>query len=138
MFKISTKGDYGLLLLSAIAEKTNAGRAFVSLNEIAKERKLSLPYLSQIILPLKEAGLVKSKEGRDGGYCLAKAPREISLMQILEALEGPVAAVRCCGDKSAECGSKSSCNLKSTWQEANTVLVTFLGSKTLEDTLIHN
>lgn len=138
MFKISTKGDYGLLLLSAIAEKMQEGRAFVSLSEVAKERKLSLPYLSQIILPLKEAGLVKSKEGRDGGYCLSKAPHEITLMQILEALEGPVASVRCCSDKGAECGSKSCCSVKSTWQEANNMLVTFLGSKTLEDTITHH
>ncbi len=134
MFKISTKGDYGLLLLSALAEKMRAGRKFVSLKEISKERKLSLPYLSQIILPLKEAGLGLSKEGREGGYCLSKPPREISIMEILAVLEGPVAPVRCCGDRS-KCCNEARCPVKSTWQDAKSMLVKFLREKTLEDTL---
>ncbi len=135
MFKISTRGDYGLLLLSALAEKMKEGREFISLKEIAEAKKLSLPYLSQIVLPLKEAGLVKSKEGRDGGYTLARPAREITVMEILEVLEGPVSPVRCCSDKEKKCGSESSCNVKFTWQDAKSMLIQFLRTKTLEDTL---
>lgn len=135
MFKISTKGDYGLLLLSALAEKMKTGREFVSLKEIAKAKKLSPQYLSQIILPLKEAGLVKSKEGRDGGYALARPAREITVMEILETLEGPVTPVRCCGNEKAKCGSEPMCNVKFTWQSAKSLLIHFLRTKTLEDTL---
>lgn len=135
MFKISTRGDYGLLLLSALAEKMQEGREFISLKEVSEAKKLSLPYLSQIVLPLKEAGLVKSKEGRDGGYTLAKSPREITIMEILEVLEGPVSPVRCCSDKAKKCGSESACNVKFTWQDAKSMLVQFLRTKTLEDTL---
>lgn len=135
MFKISTKGDYGLLLLSALAEKTKEGREFVSLKEIAEAKKLSSQYLSQIILPLKEAGLVKSKEGRDGGYALARPAREITVMEILETLEGPVTPVRCCGNEKAKCGSEPMCNVKFTWQSAKSLLIHFLRTKTLEDTI---
>lgn len=135
MFKISTKGDYGLLLLSALAEKTKEGREFVSLKEVAEAKKLSISYLSQIIIPLKEAGLVKSKEGRDGGYALARPAREITVMEILETLEGPVTPVRCCGNEKAKCGSEPTCNVKFTWQSAKSLLIHFLRTKTLEDTL---
>lgn len=135
MFKVSTKGDYGLLLLSALAEKMREGKKFVALKEIAEAKKLSLSYLSQIIIPLKEAGLVTSKEGREGGYCLSRAAREITIMEILETLEGPVSPVRCCEDKGVKCESESSCNVKFTWQDAKSMLIQFLGSKTLEDTL---
>jgi Rrf2 family cysteine metabolism transcriptional repressor len=135
MFKISTKGDYGLLLLSALAEKMKEGREFVSLKEVAQAKKLSLPYLSQIVIPLKEARLVKSKEGREGGYALARPAREISIMEILEVLEGPVAPVRCCDKKKGKCGSEPYCQVKFTWQSAKSMLVYFLKTKTLEDTI---
>lgn len=135
MFKISTKGDYGLLFLSALAEKASKGRKFVSLNEIAKEKRLSLPYLSQIALPLREAGLIFSKEGKSGGYCLAKPANKITIMKILEALEGPVEPVKCCKLKSASCECESVCAMKSTWMDAKKILADFLKKKTLADTI---
>lgn len=135
MFKISTKGDYGLLLMSALAEKIKEGRTYVSLREIAVAKKLSPPYLSQIILPLKKAGLVKSKEGRDGGYALARPAEKITMMEVLEVLEGPVSPVRCCGNTKARCGSESHCQVKFAWREAKVLLAQFLKTKTLEDTL---
>lgn len=137
MFKISTKGDYGLLLMTALAQYYRSGRSFVSLKEVAEAKHLSLPYLSQIIVPLKQAGLVASKEGREGGYALAKAPNEISMMQVLEILEGPIAPVRCCNEQrgGCACGSAKYCNVKATWKQAQTMLAEFFKNKTLEDTL---
>ncbi len=135
MFKVSTKGDYGLLLLSGIAEKMNSGRKFVSLKEIADEKKLSLRYLSQIILPLKKAGFVKSREGRIGGYMLVKQPSKIRIIEILELLEGRLAPVRCCEKRTEKCGSAGKCNLKGMWMQAKFMLFQFLSKKTLEDLL---
>lgn len=135
MFKISTRGDYGLLLLSALAEQKRKGKKIVSLREIAGAKGLSLPYLSQIILPLKEAGFVESKEGRDGGYSLAREPQSISMMEVLEVLEGPVSPVRCCSDKTKKCGSEQNCGVKTTWQQAKKILTGFLKNRTLEDIL---
>lgn len=135
MFKVSTKGDYGLLLLTSLAEKMSEGKEYVSLKEIAEAKKLSLKYLSQIIVPLKEGGLVKSKEGRDGGYSLTRPAEKITLFEILELLEGPIAPVRCCDNKAGKCGSESYCNSKFTWQDARTLLTNFLKKRTLADTL---
>lgn len=137
MFKVSTKGDYGLLLLSALAEAYQNNTAFVALKEIAKVKNLSLSYISQIIIPLKNAGLVQSKEGHLGGYRLTKPPREITMMEILEALEGPITPVRCCDNKAGKCGSEAYCNVKFTWQDARALLSQFLRTKTLEDIIHH-
>jgi len=132
MFKISTKGDYGLLLLSALAKKAG-NNVYVSLGEIAKEQNLSLAYLSQIIAPLKRAGLVVSREGKTGGYKLAKPAGEITMMKVLETLEGPVIPVKCCNIKGAKCGIESQCAVKSTWLSAQKILNDFLKGKTLAD-----
>lgn len=137
MLKISTKGDYGLLLLSALAEKMKK-KKFVSLQEIAREKHMSLSYISQIILPIKKAGLVISKEGRGGGYSLAKSPSKITIMEILEILEGPIEPVRCCGNISGKCGSESYCTVKATWRSATSMLIDFLSKKTLEDAMRKN
>src|SRR3989344_1308713 len=126
MFKVSTKGDYGLLFLSALAQFMREGKKYVALKEISKAKHLSLPYLSQIASKLRAAGLVESKEGREGGYCLSRPAAEISLISILEALEGPVEPVRCCGNKAGKCGSEPYCNVKFTWQSAKTMMVHFL------------
>lgn len=133
MFKISTKGDYGLLLIASLAEKASSRKQFISLKEIAEEKKLSLKYISKIISLLKRAGLVESREGRDGGYRLKKPPEKITIMQILEALEGPLIPVRCCANKKNKCGSESFCNVKHTWQAAKILLMQFLSTKTLAD-----
>lgn len=138
MFKISTRGDYGLLLLSTLASKIQTGATFVSLREVAEEKKLPLPYLEQIVIPLKRAGLIESREGRDGGYRLARAPKEITMMEVLEVLEGPVEPVRCCGNEKGKCGSESYCNVKSSWQDAQSMLIQFFKNRTLEDTLPSN
>lgn len=124
------------MILAALAAREKQGHAFVSLSEIAQEKRLSPRYLSQIILPLKKAGLVKSKEGIGGGYCLAKKPEKISIIEILQILEGPLAIVPCCAIKSQNCPTKQcekGCATKSTWQQASMLLAQFLSNKTLKD-----
>lgn len=139
MFKISTKGDYGLLLLAELAQAQIKGKRFVSLQEIADAKKLSTRYLSQIITLLKRAGLVKSREGKLGGYTLAKKPSKITVMKILEVLEGPLFLVRCCDERikrrSKQCGSENFCQIKGLWMQAKFMLAKFLHEKTLKDLL---
>lgn len=134
MFHISTKGDYGLVLLSTLAAHQAQGKVKVSLREVAGEKKLPLKYLSEIAHDLKAAGIITSKEGRDGGYTLAKTPSEISLIDVLEALEGPVEPVKCCS-KEKNCTIQSSCGVKNTWKEATNMMREFLKNKTLADTI---
>jgi Rrf2 family protein len=93
MLKISRKGDYGLLLLTALAQAGE--KEVVSLRKIARERKMPYKFLSQIAPLLVEAGILGSKEGVGGGYFLARNPGSISVGEVLEVLEGPVTPVTC-------------------------------------------
>jgi Rrf2 family protein len=134
MFEISTKGDYGLLLLAELGRSEISGKKHISLKEIAEENGLSTRYLAEIAAILKKAGLVKSKEGKNGGYFLSKTPAKISVMEILEALEGPITPVPCCNKgKSSVCGRAARCGVRSTWLGAKLMLTQFLRKKTLAD-----
>lgn len=134
MFKISTKTDYGVLLMSTLAIKKLEGRQYVALDEIAREKKLPLKYLSQIISALKRSGLVESREGRSGGYKIALAPEKISILSIVEATEGAIEPVRCC-TRGKKCAAETHCTIKNTWKSAQGLLTTFLQERTLADTL---
>lgn len=84
--KVSTKGRYGLRALVDLA--CNSDDNHVSLVQIAERQNLSLNYLEQVFSTLRKAGIIHSLKGAQGGYCLAKPPVEISVGEVLRALEG--------------------------------------------------
>ncbi len=101
--KLSTKGRYGLRAVLDLA--INGKNEAVALSGIAERQDISISYLEQLIAKLKKAGIVNSIRGAQGGYILAKKPEEISVGDILRALEGDLNPVDC-----AEIiGSGSSC-----------------------------
>ena len=101
--KLSTKGRYGLRAVLDLA--VNGKNEAVALSGIAERQDISISYLEQLIAKLKKAGIVNSIRGAQGGYILAKKPEEISVGDILRALEGDLNPVDC-----AEIiGSGSSC-----------------------------
>ena len=86
--KVSTRGDYAArALLSLALHKSDRP---TSVKEIAERTNLPQPYLEQILLAVKGAGLVRSKRGVGGGYVLARGPEEITLAEILAAVDGPL------------------------------------------------
>lgn len=110
MFSISTKGDYGLQILLHLAK--NKENSFVSMQEIATENKLSAQYLAQIMMPLKNAGFIESKEGKGGGHRLSRKPSQMSMLEILESLEGPITLVKCLDVEGKQCKMLESCGAK--------------------------
>ena len=86
--KLSTKGEYGLLAIIDLA--LHSGHGPVQSFQIAERQSIPKQYLDQLMLSLKKAGLVESARGRLGGYFLARPAREISLLDIVTVLEGPV------------------------------------------------
>jgi Rrf2 family protein len=94
--KISTRARYGTRLMVALG--AHYGQRPVFLKEIAKAEEISEKYLSQIIMPLKAAGLVNSFRGAHGGYVLSRTPAQISLKDIVGALEGDFNLVGCLGN----------------------------------------
>lgn len=140
MFTISTKLDYGLLIMVELAKSDSESgndsneKVYRSLQDIALEHGISPNYLSQLIIPLKQAGLVESKEGVHGGYRIAKQPDKINLRTIIEAMEGPLAIVRCMDDE-ADCPAESGCRTKPVWNKLKKDMYQLLEKKSLQDIL---
>ncbi len=92
MFTISAKGAYGLYAMMELT-RTQRGDS-LQIKDIAEARDIPQHYLEQLLVTLRKAGFVKSFRGTNGGYALAKPPTEISVHDILTALEGPVEVLR--------------------------------------------
>jgi Rrf2 family protein len=90
--RVSTRGDYACRALLSLALHADTDGP-TSVRDIAERTGLPQPYLEQILLAVKGAGLVRSKRGVGGGYVLARPPEEITLAQILAAVDGPMTAV---------------------------------------------
>jgi Rrf2 family protein len=110
--KLSTRTRYGVRLMAALASEYSSKPLF--LKDIAAMEEISEKYLSLIVIPLRASGLIKSLRGAHGGYSLAKDPREITLYNIVEALEGEICLVRCV-KQPALCNRAAICPTRDTW-----------------------
>jgi Rrf2 family protein len=113
--KLSTKGKYGLRAVIDLA--INGDTEAVALSGIAERQEISISYLEQLIAKLKKAGIVNSIRGAQGGYLLAKRPDEISVGDILRALEGDLNPVDCAEivGSSSSCSGADLCVTKYVW-----------------------
>ena len=93
MMKLSTKGRYGARLMLELA--LEYGKGPVLLKEVAERQEISEKYLGHLISPLKAAGLINSTRGAHGGYTLAKASKDITLAEVVQAVEGNLSVVEC-------------------------------------------
>jgi Rrf2 family protein len=110
--KLSAKIRYGVRLMAALASSYSLKPLF--LKDIATLEEISEKYLSLIVIPLRASGLIKSLRGAHGGYSLAKDPHEITLYNIVEALEGEICLVRCV-KQPALCNRAAICPTRDTW-----------------------
>lgn len=111
-------------LMIALAKKYRQG--LLSLRQIAKQKKLPFKYLEQVVVPLRESGLVGAKEGKGGGYFLKKSPKKVSVAEIVEILEGPVEVGACFG-----CPKATVCGQKDVWVEVGDKVRETIEGKTL-------
>jgi Rrf2 family iron-sulfur cluster assembly transcriptional regulator len=130
---VSTRGDYASRALLSLALHAGGSRP-TSVRDIAERTGLPQPYLEQILLALKGAGLVRSKRGVGGGYVLARAPADIHLGQIVSAVDGPIQA----GDfgephTNGACNHEGQCVLLAVWAEVGEQMRQQLDSYTLAD-----
>lgn len=89
--RVSAKSDYAIRALVALAA---AGEGPVKGERVAREQSIPLTFLENIMVDLRNAGLVESRRGSDGGYWLARPPSEVSLAEVIRAVDGPLANVR--------------------------------------------
>jgi Rrf2 family protein len=128
--KVSTRGRYGLRALIDLAVYENSGA--ISIREISERQQISEQYLEQLFASLRKAGIVKSVRGAHGGYLLNQLPGEITLKDILNVLEGPVAPADCVL-ADGNCELVGGCVAHDIWIEFTKKINEFLDSITLAD-----
>jgi len=114
--KLTKRSEYGLRAMIEMAcWETENGTRFIQIKDIAQREKIPAKFLEQILLTLKNAGLVNSRMGINGGYYLSKPPAEITLGQIIRVLDGPLAPIRCVSQIAYEpcgCPDEETCGLR--------------------------
>ncbi|MBR1762603.1 MAG: Rrf2 family transcriptional regulator [Eubacterium sp.] len=134
--KISTKGRYALRLLLDLAE--NQGDGFVALKDIAARQDISKKYLEQIVAILNNPEILRTNRGFQGGYRLAKEPKDYTVGDILRITEGGLAPVSCLDSSPNLCPRAESCKTLPVWEGLNKVINEYLDSITLQDIIDAN
>ena len=128
--KISTKGRYALRMMYELAMHKNDG--YVPLKDIAKRQGISKKYLEQIVPLFYQSGFLAASRGAQGGYKLAKAPREYTVFQILRITEGDPAPVECVHSPE-DCPRAEGCATRFVWDGLYRAVTDYLESVTLQD-----
>ena len=134
--RLSKRGEYGLRAMIRLAEPTTNGSspAMMQIKEISQREQISPKFLEQILLTLKNAGLLHSKMGVGGGYYLARPASEITLGQIFRVLDGPVAPIRCVSQMAYEpcgCPDEQTCGLRLAMGDVRNAIANILDHTTL-------
>ncbi|HEY7892927.1 MAG TPA: Rrf2 family transcriptional regulator [Solirubrobacteraceae bacterium] len=137
----STKAEYGIRVMVGLARHDSGDP--VPLAEIAEHDGLPLAYLEHLVARLRKAGLVDSRRGSRGGYLLAREPEQITMAEIVEALEGSIAPIECISqgpDGSIVCSRESdpahSCPTKLLWTRVRFSIISTLVQMTLADLVL--
>lgn len=119
MIRMTKQADYGIVLMTRLASEPE--RQF-SAPELAEECQLPQPTVSKILKALTRGELLESHRGVKGGYALARDPEEISVAEIITALEGPIAITECIDDAPGECCQEPICPVRGNWQRINVAI----------------
>ena len=132
MLSLTRKTDYALAALADMAQNSRNG---ASARDLSERLTLPLRALTNILNQLTHCGLVTSSRGTRGGYRLSRDPKDITFVELIEAVEGPMSLTRCSSKSKARrrsCGRIDFCELSETMQEVNAVLRRYLTRITLE------
>ncbi|SFG23387.1 transcriptional regulator, BadM/Rrf2 family [Novosphingobium sp. CF614] len=118
--RLSSMADYAVVIMSAAAR--HCGGARVSAGQLAMETGLPVPTVQKLVSKLAAAGLMRSSRGVGGGLKLARPPAAISLADIVEAVEGPIALTACLDQAKSDCTLEAGCNVRGHWPAVNAAL----------------
>jgi len=135
--RLSKRGEYGLRAMINLADaQKNSPDVMVQIKDISAQEKIPTKYLEQILLALKNAGLLNSKMGIGGGYYLAKEPEQINLGQVIRVLDGPLAPIRCVSHMAYEscgCPDERTCGLRMVMGDVRDAIANILENTSLAD-----
>ncbi len=130
--RFSAKAEYGVKAILELAAQP--GREPIQVRNIAKNQGLPVRFLEQVMNALKKAGLVASVRGAQGGYLLNRSPKEISLGDVLKAIDGQMTEMRCISErKQPNCEDAGNCVVQDVWAEVKHSFINILNSITLQD-----
>ena len=132
--RVPIKVDYGVRALVELAQ-SDAG-ALVATATIASRQHMPEPYLDQVLAVLNRHGFVVSRRGPHGGHMLAKDPREIDLLMVLEVLEGHTPPLECISDP-LECSLSGACAQREVWRSVEEAINHILSATTIADLVKH-
>ena len=130
--KISTRIRYSVRLMVFLA-KTYDENIPIQMKRIAENENLSVRYLEQLIIPLRNASLVKSIQGKYGGYKLVRKPNDITIYDVVKTADGPVQLLDCIAGDENDCDFLMDCNLRRMWGLINQKIVDVFQEFTLQD-----
>ena len=128
MFKLSKKADYGLIAVKHLAGHRNEHAC--SANEIAEEYGISVTLMAKVLQKLARQGLVAAKHGSSGGYQLAKEPGQISALDVITAIDGPV-LITSCVTSHGNCDATEKCSVREPLRRVNESILQVLGTVTI-------
>lgn len=131
MVRLGKLTDYGLVLMTCMAK--SEGMSMRTARDLAAESKLPLSTVSKLLKQLLQSGLLMSHRGAKGGYILAKTPDAVSVVDIISAIEGPMALTECSTDVTGLCNLEPCCPIKSNQQIINQAVRGVLEKITLSD-----
>jgi FeS assembly SUF system regulator len=130
MIRMTRLTDYGIMLLTLFAR--DAKSPMRSARDLSAEAHLPLPTVSKLLKVLARHELLEAHRGVKGGFRLARPAREITVSEIIQALEGPIGVTEC-SSHDGQCDIERSCVVKSNWRKINTAVLEALGKITLEE-----
>ena len=134
---ISKKTKYGLLAMMALGRRHGSGPILIA--DLAAEDGMPKKFLENILLTLKNAGILQSRKGKGGGYFLARPPEEIMVGQVIRTLEGPLAPVPCVSEtayqKCSECRDETACGIRLVMSDVRDAVAEILDKTSLKEML---
>lgn len=136
--RLSKRGEYGLRAMISLAktDQPDQHATIVQIKDISERERIPSKFLEQILLTLKNAGMLHSKMGVGGGYYLARPPQEITLGQIFRVLDGPIAPVKCVSHMAygqCDCPDPDTCGLRLVMGDVRNAIADILDATSLAD-----
>jgi FeS assembly SUF system regulator len=133
MIRMSKQSDYGIVLLTQFAARSES--TTLTARELAEAAEMSQPSVSKVLKVLARAGFLASHRGVNGGYNLARHPRDISVAEVITATEGGIAMTECVSAP-GDCEQEPTCRVRANWRKINDAVVYALSEVTLAD-MVH-
>jgi FeS assembly SUF system regulator len=130
MFRLNRLTDYAVVVLAQMALRPNR---LVNAAQVAEDTGVPQPTAAKVLNLLSKGGLLASQRGVAGGYALARPAEEISVAEIVQAMDGPIALTACVDGATESCSVESLCPMRGNWERVNTAIRTALGNVTLAE-----